>query len=75
MNLTIIKILVGKVVKNVIGMLVTEKMILWGLKFAVKQTKNSVDDNVVNLVEAAYKNDAAKFQAAIEATASAIKNK
>jgi hypothetical protein len=75
MNVSIFKVLIGKVLKNLVGMLLTEKMVLWALKFSVKQTKNSVDDNVVAIVEAAYKNDAVKFQAAVEATANAIKNK
>lgn len=75
MKLMIIKTLLVKIGTNLIGMLMTEKMILWGMRFAAKQSKNSVDDNLVDLVEAAYKNDAEKFQTSVSKLTDAIKGK
>lgn len=59
-------------ITNLIGMLMTKAMILWGLKFAAKQTKNKIDDDIVLLVEGAYDNDEEKVRAAIEALAAEI---
>lgn len=67
------KALVAVLLKNLVGLLVTEKMIIWALKFAASQTTNKIDDNVVEIVIAAYKNDSKAFQEAIEKTATSLK--
>lgn len=57
---------------NLLGMFMTKAMIIWGLKFATKQTKTLIDDDMVLLIEGAYENDAEKVRAAIEALAAEI---
>lgn len=43
--------------KNLVGMVLTKRMIFWALEIAAKQTDNEIDDNAVGLVKAAYEND------------------
>jgi hypothetical protein len=69
MNLSIITIML----KNLIGMLVTKQMIIWGLEFAVKQTKNKVDDNAVMIIKGLYNNDITTVQLGVEGLTKAIK--
>jgi hypothetical protein len=59
---------------NLVSMFMTKTVILWALKLATKQTENKVDDNVVLLVEAAYNNDSAAFQAATEELVKSVKS-
>jgi hypothetical protein len=59
---------------NLVSMFMTKTVILWALKLATKQTENKVDDNVVLLVEAAYNNDSASFQAATEELVKSVKS-
>ena len=61
-----LKLMIVKIIKNLVAMLLTEKMIIWALEIAVKQTKNSVDDDVVAIVVAAYKNDSESLRQAVE---------
>lgn len=61
------KLILAKLIKNLVAMLLTEKMIIWGLQFATKQTKNKIDDNVVGIVIAGYKGDEEEMKKAIEA--------
>ena len=52
---------------NLVGMMMTKTMIIWGLKFATKQTDNKIDDNAVTLLEGLYDNDPIKVREAISA--------
>lgn len=63
------KFVIAKILKNLLGMLVTKHMIFWALELATKQSKNKIDDNVVKLVRAAYDADNAKLKEAVEALA------
>ncbi len=68
-------VLIKLAIKNMIGMLMTKTMLIWGLKFAVKNTKNKVDDNIVLLAEGALDNDEAKVKSAISELTKIYKNK
>lgn len=59
--------------KNMIAMLITKRMIFWALEFAVKQTDNKVDDNAVRIIKGLYDNQIAEVQAGIEGLTEAIK--
>lgn len=61
--------------KKLVAMLVTKKMIFWALELAAKQTDNKIDDNVIRLIKAAYDGDDAGFRAAVEGIIGALKNK
>lgn len=60
------KIILAKMLKTIIGALITEKMIIWGLEFSAKQTKNKVDDNLVLIAKSAYKSDIEGIQEGIK---------
>ena len=60
-------------ITNLLGMLMKKTMIVWGLKFATKQTTNKIDDNAVDLIEGLYDNDSDKVTAAIEAITAEFK--
>lgn len=51
------KLLIAKLIKNVLKAILGKKMLFWSLRFWSKQTENLIDDNIVALVEAADKND------------------
>ena len=61
-------------VQNLLGMLMTKTMIIWVLEFGVKQTKNSVDDNLVMLAKAMYENDNDGVKQAITNLTAVYKN-
>ena len=46
--------------KNAARMVLTRKVIIWGLKLAAEKTDNKIDDNFVSLGEALYDNDVEK---------------
>lgn len=60
-------------IKNLIAMMITEKMVVWCLKLAVKKTENKIDDNCVLLIEACYENDNIKLKEAIKGLSEQIK--
>lgn len=60
------KIVLARIIQNLIAMALTEKVVLWAVKLAAKKTENKIDDNVVQLLEAAYKNDVVALQEAVE---------
>lgn len=60
--------------KNMIAMLITKRMIFWALEYAVKQTDNKVDDNAVRIIKGLYGNQIEEVQAGIEGLTEAIKN-
>lgn len=68
------KLLIAKIIKNLITMFVSEKMIIWGLQFATKQTKNKIDDNVVDIVIAGYEADEAAMKKALEGLAKSLES-
>ena len=47
---------------NLFSMLLGPKMIIWTLRLASKASDNDVDDNIVDLVEAAYEKDTVKVK-------------
>ena len=57
------------ILKNLLGMVLTERLVIWGAKLAVAKTTNKIDDNVVLLLEAGYSQDVAKLQQAVETLA------
>lgn len=59
---------------NVLKMLLTKTVILWGLKLAAKQTDNKIDDYVIDVVEAGYDGDTEKFQKSVELLVEAAKS-
>lgn len=52
--------------KNLVAMLVTERMIFWALEVAAARTKTKVDDHLVAAVKAAYHNDERGLKEAVE---------
>lgn len=60
------KAIAARILKNLVGMLITKHMIFWGLELATKQTKNKVDDNVVGVVKAAYNNNDKELRESVE---------
>ena len=58
---------------NLIGMLVTKHMIVWGLKFAVSQTSNKIDDNAVDIVEGLYENNEEQVKKGVEGLTLSLK--
>lgn len=57
------------VLKNLGAMFLTQKVAIWALRLLAKQTENKIDDNVIELVASAYRNDVPAMQSAIEALA------
>jgi hypothetical protein len=55
--------------KNLLAMLLTERMVFWALELAAKKTKNKVDEQVVKLVKAAYRSDEQRLREAVESLA------
>ena len=55
--MTVILMILKTVVKNLVGMLIGQRMVFWALELAAKQTDNAIDDNAVALIKAAYKNE------------------
>ncbi len=51
------KIIAGKLIKNLFKALLGKKMMFWGLEFAASKTDNLVDDCFVRLGKSAYNND------------------
>jgi len=70
-----IKLMLLKVIKNLAGMILAPKLILWSMKQAVELTTNTVDDNVVNIVKAGYENDEIAMKKAVENLLSHLKRK
>lgn len=60
------KYIIIKILKNLGTMFLTKKVVLWALRLAAKSTKNKIDDNVINIVEAAYDNNPQKLMDAAE---------
>ena len=58
--------LIKMLIKNLVTMLITEKMIIWSLEVAAKYTDNKVDDNIVLIVKGAYKSDTEMIKKGIE---------
>ena len=54
-------------------MLVTKHMIMWGLKFAVSQTSNKIDDNAVDIVEGLYENNEEQVKKGVEGLTLSLK--
>lgn len=59
--------------KNLVAMLLTQKMIIWALEVATSKTENEIDDNVVALVKAGYNNDTEGVRKAVQALADEYK--
>jgi len=51
------KAVIVMIIKNLVAMLLTKKMIFWALEIAAAQTKTAIDDNVVGIVKAGYNSD------------------
>ena len=51
------KLLIAKLIKNIMKALLGKKMLFWGLEFGAKQTDNLIDDAVISLIKSADKND------------------
>lgn len=51
------KLFIMRILKNLGGMILTKKVIVWALTLAASKTTNKIDDNIIKLVEAAYDND------------------
>ena len=51
------KIIAGKLIKNLFKALLGKKMLFWGAEFAASKTDNLVDDSVIKLCKSAYNND------------------
>lgn len=52
--------------KNIVAMMLTKTMVFWALELAAKKSDNKIDDAVLELVRAAYDNDADSFKDAVE---------
>lgn len=65
MHKAILAILI-KSAKNLVAMLLTERMIFWALEVASSKTSTKVDDYLVAAVKAAYHNDEDELKKAIE---------
>ena len=55
--------------------ILNRNMALWSLKFAVSQTSNTIDDDIVKLVEGAYNNDPQAIQEATERLVNAYRKR
>jgi len=66
----VIKLLAGTVARNLLGMLIRPRFVLMALRHASKLTSTKVDDQIVALVDAAYKNDADAVASALKALTS-----
>ena len=51
------KLIIAKLIKNIMKALLGKKMLFWGLEFGAKQTDNLIDDAVISLIKSADKND------------------
>ena len=51
------KLLIAKLIKNIMKALLGKKMLFWGLEFGAKQTDNLIDDAVISLIKSADQND------------------
>ena len=70
-----IKLILIKIVKNLIAMMGTAKMVFWGLEELAELSDNQVDDNVVKFTKAAYNNNQEDVIKYAEAVINEIKNK
>jgi len=70
----IFKVLVTTVLTNLFKMLVTEKMIIWGLKQFSKMTDNKIDDNTVGIIEAGFNSDPEGLKTSTEALLAELKS-
>lgn len=52
--------------KNLVLMLVRWPMVKWVLSLMAKQTTNQINDNIIQLVDAAYNKDEQAFKLALE---------
>lgn len=71
--MTAILMLLRTLGMNLIGMLLTKKMIIWALEYATKQSSNKIDDNAVVIIKSLYENDIDKVQEGVEGLTEAIK--
>lgn len=71
--MTMILALLRTLGMNLIGMLLTKKMIIWALEYATKQSSNKIDDNAVVIIKSLYENDIDKVQEGVEGLTEAIK--
>ena len=51
------KLIIAKLIKNIMKALLGKKMLFWGLEFGAKQTDNLIDDAVISLIKSADQND------------------
>tara|TARA_R110000764_G_scaffold154706_1_gene242534 strand:+ start:266 stop:487 length:222 start_codon:yes stop_codon:yes gene_type:complete len=72
------KLLIAKLIKNIMKALLGKKMLFWGLEFGAKQTDNLIDDAVISLIKSADKNDSEQMlldaQKLIEQITNAMKD-
>lgn len=54
-------------------MLVTKHMIIWGLRFAVSQTSNKIDDNAVEIIQGLYENNEEQVKKGVEGLTLSLK--
>lgn len=71
--MTMILALLRTLGMNLIGMLLTKKMIIWALEYATKQSSNKIDDNAVVIIKSLYDNDIDKVQEGVEGLTESIK--
>lgn len=55
-----------KIGQNLLIMALNKTVILWALRLAAKQTDNKIDDNVIEVVDAAYEADTERLKASVE---------
>jgi len=72
------KLLIAKLIKNIMKALLGKKMLFWGLEFGAKQTDNLIDDAVISLIKSADQNDSEQMlldaQELIEQITNAMKD-
>jgi hypothetical protein len=51
---------------NLLAMAATKSVIIWFLRLASRQTKTGIDDNTVELFDAAYEGDTERLKKAAE---------
>lgn len=61
-----------RILKNIGLALIAKPMVFFGLRIVSKSTTNLVDDNVVNVVEAAYDGDMDKLEVSLKASLSEV---
>lgn len=52
--------------QNLLIMALNKTVILWALRLAAKQTDNKIDDNVIEVVDAAYEADTERLKSSVE---------